>query len=683
MTASVMAAVARAEAATPRAATETHCPYCALQCGMELVEGGAGLEVAARDFPTNRGGLCRKGWTAAELLDAPDRLTIAARPSRRAVRQLAPRVSWAEALATVASRIRDVQRVHGPDAVGVFGGGALTNEKAYALGKLARVVLGTKSIDYNGRFCMASAAVAGQLALGIDRGLPFPLTDVAHAETVLLVGANPAETMPPLMQHFDEQRARGGKLIVADPRRTPTAAQATLHLPLTPGTDAALANALLHVCLRDRLVDDDFIAHRTRGFEKVRHAVASYWPDRAERITGVPAADIVATAHMLGEAQSAMILTARGAEQQVQGVRNVLAFVNLALVLGLPGRAHSGYGCLTGQGNGQGGREHGQKSDQLPGYRRIDNPAHRAHVARVWGVPEASLPGAGPSACELLRAMGDAGGVRALIVVGSNLVVSAPDAQAVEARLGKLDLLVVIDPFPSETAQRADVVLPSCQWAEEEGTMTNLEGRILYRRPARAPPPDTRTDLQIFADLAEALGRGGYLSASPQATFDELRRCSAGGVADYAGATYARLRSGESIYWPCPAESHPGTPRLFADRFPTPTGRARLPRGRAPRVRRGAGCRLSLLPDDGAGPRALPVGHADAARAITRFGGAGAVRGDAPPGRRRGTASGPATGCGCVRGGAARAFACAPTTRSVSTRSSSPSTGTARGARTR
>jgi assimilatory nitrate reductase catalytic subunit len=541
---------------------------------MALVPKEKAFDVAARDFPTNKGGLCRKGWTAAELLDAPDRLrTPLLRRSR--AEPLEP-ASWTEAIAFVASRIREAQRAYGPHAVGVFGGGSLTNEKAYTLGKFARVVLGTKSIDYNGRFCMASAAVACQRAFGVDRGLPFPLTDVAHAEAVLLVGANPAETMPPVMQHFDEQRARGGLLIVADPRRTATAEKAHLHLQVTPGSDVALGNALLYVALRDGLVDFDFIAERTRGFESVRHAVGSYWPDRAERITGIPAKSIVETAHALGEARSAIVLTARGAEQQTQGVRNVLSFINLALALGKVGKPFSGFGCLTGQGNGQGGREHGQKSDQLPGYRRLDDPAHRALIAARWGVPESLLPGPGPSASELLGTMGAEGGVRVLLVMGSNLVVSAPNAQSIEERLGRLDLLVVADAFPSETAQRADVVLPTCQWAEEEGTMTNLEGRILYRRAARAPPDGVRTDLQILKSLADALGRGAYVSDVPEAVFDELRRCSAGGVADYSGVTYERLRSGESIQWPCPAESHPGTPRLFGDRFLTPDGRAQF-----------------------------------------------------------------------------------------------------------
>jgi len=561
-------------AESPRVPTETHCPYCSLQCGMALAHSGTTLDVRARDFPTNRGGLCRKGWTAAELLDSPERLTT---PWMRASRgaPLEP-TSWTSAIERIASAVRRTQERHGPDAVGVFGGGGLTNEKAYMLGKFARVVLRSKNIDYNGRFCMASSAVALQKAFGIDRGLPFPVTDIARADVVLLVGSNPAETMPPIMQHFDEQRARGGRLIVVDPRRTPTADKADIHLQITPGTDAALANALLHVIARDGLLDEIFIEARTSGFDLVRHAIRAYWPDRAERITGIPAARVVEAAYVLGRAPSAIILSGRGDEQQSHGVDNVLSFINLALALGLMGKPHSGFGTLTGQGNGQGGREHGQKADQLPGYRRITDPAHRAHVASVWGVDAADLPGAGPPAMELLGSMGTPEGVRALFVFGSNLVVSVPHGSVVESRLAALDLLVVADFFLSETAAIADVVLPTAQWAEEEGTMTNLEGRVLYRRPARNPPAGVLTDLQILKRLADALGRGSFVRDVPADVFDELRRCSAGGVADYFGITYARLREGESIHWPCPAEAHPGTPRLFETDFPTADGRARF-----------------------------------------------------------------------------------------------------------
>nr|MDQ2731821.1 molybdopterin oxidoreductase family protein [Armatimonadota bacterium] len=554
----------------------THCPYCALQCGMNLITDKMGLAVGANpDFPTNKGGLCQKGWSAAELLDHPERLTTPLMRMKKGD-DLQP-VSWDAALDRVAAGIQAVQERYGKDAVAVFGGGGLTNEKAYLLGKFARIGLQTPNIDYNGRFCMSSAAVAGIKALGIDRGMPFPLEDIPGAETILLVGSNAAETMPPVMQYFEEHKRRGGRLIVVDPRLTPTAAAATLHLQITPGTDIALACGLLHIAINSRYLDEDFIASRTVGFDEVRRVVASYWPDRVERITGVPVKQMVEAANLLGNAKTAMVLTARGPEQQSKGTDTVLAFINLALALGQTGKLFSGYGCLTGQGNGQGGREHGQKADQLPGYRKIDNPAHRAHVAAVWGVDEKEIPGPGKSAYELLESLGTEGGARALLVMASNIAVSAPNAGFLKGRLDALDLLVVSDIFLSDTARRADVVLPTTQWAEEDGTTTNLEGRVLRRKRATSPPDGVRSDIQMLNALAERLGRGRFFrDDDPRMVFEELRRASAGGPANYAGITYERIEQEDGVFWPCPTTDHPGTPRLFLDRFATEDGRAKF-----------------------------------------------------------------------------------------------------------
>jgi assimilatory nitrate reductase catalytic subunit len=271
-----------------------------------------------------------------------------------------------------------------------------------------------------------------------------------------------------------------------------------------------------------------------------------------------------------------MVFTARGAEQQSHGVDNVIAFINLILALGKVGKPSSGYGCFTGQGNGQGGREHGQKADQLPGYRRLANAADRAHVAAVWGVSPDDLPGPGLPTMELFDALGRRGGVRGLWVMGANPVVSAPNAQVLEDKLRQLDLLVVCDSFLSETASLADVVFPVAQWAEEEGTLTNLEGRVLYRRQAVPPPEGVKSDMDVMKLVAAALGRGQFIADSPAAAFEELRRASAGGKADYAGITYERIRANDGVFWPCPAEDGPDTPRLFAERFPTPDGRARF-----------------------------------------------------------------------------------------------------------
>ncbi len=562
-----------------------------MQCGITLdVSGGPSkppVLAPQGDFPTNRGGLCAKGWTAADLLGHPERLT---RPLVRDGRSAPLRpATWNEALERIVAAFQKTQRDHGVDAVGCFGGGGLTNEKAYQFGKFARVALRTSAIDYNGRFCMSSAAAASNRSFGIDRGLPFPLADVARADAILLVGANPADTMPPAMQYFDAGRARGAKHIVVDPRRTATASRADLHLQPVPGTDLALANGMLNVIAREGLIDRDYVAERTAGFEAVRRAVRLYWPDRVERITGVPENDIVAAARMLAGADRAMILTARGAEQHSSGTDTVQAFINLALALGLPGRPSSGFATITGQGNGQGGREHGQKCDQLPGYRRLDDPVARAHVARVWGVNPTDLPSSGRSAYEMLSGIGAPGGVRALWVIASNIVVSAPNSLHVAEKLRNLDFLVVSDIFLSETAELADVVLPTTQWAEESGTMTNLEGRVILRRAALTPPDEARSDLDVMADLAKRLGVHGF-SADPQEVFEELARASQGGKADYRGISYERIATDKGVFWPCPSPLYPDTPRLFLEDFPTPDRRAHF----HPVEQRGA----AEVPDD-------------------------------------------------------------------------------------
>jgi assimilatory nitrate reductase catalytic subunit len=534
--------------------------------------------VQPREFPTNRGGLCRKGWTAAEVLTVPDRLT---KPLVRNESGDLVETSWDYALDFVASRIQQLQGAHGNDSVAVFGGGGLTNEKAYALGKFARVVLRTSNVDYNGRFCMSSAAAATNRAFGVDRGLPFPLEDLGGAGAILLVGSNLAETMPPAVAHLARAREAGG-LLVVDPRLSATAELAGIHLQATPGTDLALVLALTHVVLQENLADTEYLAERTDDPDGLFRSTAGWWPERAERVTGVPAGTIRQAARVLAAAapvhggSGAFILTGRGAEQQSKGTDTVTACINLALALGLPGRVGNGYGCITGQGNGQGGREHGQKADQLPGYRSISDPAAREYVAGVWGVSPDDLPGPGKSAVELINSLGTTDGPRALLVHGSNLLVSAPRLASVRERLASLDLLVVADVVPSETAMLADVVFPVTQWAEEEGTMTSLEGRVLRRRAAVAPPGSVRSDLAVFGGLAERLRPEVAFSTDPAEIFEELRVASAGGIADYAGISWERLDAGEALFWPCPSEDHSGTPRLFADRFGTPDGRARV-----------------------------------------------------------------------------------------------------------
>lgn len=533
------------------ATTPTHCPYCALQCGMNLtpVEGGT-VEVSERtDFPVNRGALCGKGRTAAAVLAPGARLTS---PLVRSGDGALVPAGWDEALDRIAGNLERTRARYGADALGVFGGGGLTNEKAYALGKFARVVLGTSQIDYNGRFCMSSAAAAGTRAFGLDRGLPFPLEDVPRTGCVILVGSNPAETMPPSLRYFTELRENGGTLIVVDPRRTKTAEQADLHLAPRPGTDLALALGMLHLVVAEGRVDEAYVEERTSGWEEARAAAMAHWPEYVERITGVSVPELREAVRLFCAPEAAMVLTARGPEQQAKGTDTVGAWINLCLATGRAGRPLSGYGCLTGQGNGQGGREHGQKADQLPGYRKLTDPAARRHVAEVWGVDPDALPGPGRSAYELLDALGT--DVRSLLVMGSNPVVSAPRAAHVEGRLRSLDFLAVCDVVLSETAELADVVLPVPQWAEETGTTTSLEGRVLLRRRAITPPDGVRGDLEVLHGLAGRLGVQKGFPTDPEEVFEELRRASAGGPADYSGIDYRRLAEENGVFWPCPAQ---------------------------------------------------------------------------------------------------------------------------------
>ena len=433
------------------------------------------------------------------------------------------------------------------------------------------------------------------------------------------------------MQYFEAQRRRGGKLIVVDPRKSATAKLASLHLQITPGTDAALANGLLNVAINHRLIDDAFIAARTTGFDRVRRIVASYWPDRVERITGVPARRIEEAAHIMGEAATAMVLTGRGPEQQSHGVDNVLAFINLALALGKAGKPFCGYGCLTGQGNGQGGREHGQKADQLPGYRKLDNPRHRAEIAAIWGIDPDDLPRPGLSAVELLAALGTS--IRGLLVFASNIAISAPAAVQLGARLDALDMLVVADFFLSETAAQADVVLPVAQWAEEEGTMTNLEGRVLLRRRVQAPPEGVWTDAQVLKALADRLGAGRHFSADTRAMFEEFRRATSGGTADYAGITYERIVARGRGVLALPGRK-PSRHAAHVLRTLRHRRRTRpLPSGRVHAGRRSSRRGLPVFPDHRARAGAVPVGHPDPPHQGAGQGRAGGVRGN--PSRHR------------------------------------------------
>ncbi len=555
---------------------DTQCPFCSVQCKMQLIEQRNGerkrYKVVPMPNPASEGRLCIKGRNAYQHAVTKERVK---QPLLNVNGAFVP-VSWSEALQIIKEKFTAIQQEDGYNALGVYGGGSLTNEEAYLLGKFARVALQTKYIDYNGRFCMSAAASAANQAFGIDRGLTNQLSEILQARCIILAGTNIAECQPTLMPYFTKARENGAFIIVIDPRETTTAKLADLHLKIKPGTDAALANGMLKVLLDEGLVEQKFIQERTNGYEELKQHLASIRLDQIEEITGITVEQIRKAAVTYGAAQTGMVFTARGVEQQTDGYMTVRNFINLSLITGKIGRIGCGYGAITGQGNGQGGREHGQKADQLPGYRSIENPEHRAYIAKLWGINEQDLPGKGVSAYEMMEKIYQKE-ITGLFVMGSNPVVSNPNANFVEEGLQKLKFLVVVDMFISETGRMADLILPCSSYLEDEGTMTNLEGRVILRKAGRTPPGEAKHDWEILCDIAQALGKERFFSySSAEEIFNELRMASRGGTADYYGITYNRLTQEEGVYWPCPSPDHPGEARLFEHSFAHADGRAKI-----------------------------------------------------------------------------------------------------------
>ncbi len=547
----------------PERLVDTHCCFCGQQCGIRLaVRANQVVGFEPRyDFPFSRGMLCPKGVKRYLQGAHPDRLLRALVRDEGAPGGFRP-VAYEDALRRTAAGLRRVQEQHGREAVGVLSGASLTTEKSYLMGKFARVCLRTPFIDYNGRLCMVSAAAANKKAFGIDRAAN-PWSDIERAELVWISGANVAECAPITTDYVWQARENGARVVVVDPRITPLARTADLFLPVKPGRDAALFAGILHLLIEHGWIDTGFIERSTVGFEAVRERVAAWTPARTAEVTGVAEPLIRRAAEWWGTAKTSFLLHARGIEHHSTGVQNVMGAINMVLATGRIGREGCGYATITGQGNGQGGREHGQKCDQLPGGRDIANPEHRAHVAGVWGIDPAELPGPGVDCYELFRKI-ERGEIRALLSICFNPKVSLPDAAFVTRALERLEFYASIDFFLSETAQHADVVLPGSLHEEDEGVVTQIEGRVIKINPAVEPPGEARQDWRILQDLARELGaERGFTFESTRAIFDELRRASRGGVADYSGITYEKVEEQQGIFWPCYDLAHPGTPRLF------------------------------------------------------------------------------------------------------------------------
>lgn len=557
----------------PDKTVKTHCCFCGMQCGIQLLVKNnkvIGFE-PWEEFPFNEGRLCPKGVQRYLQNNHPDRLL---KPLQRVEGKGFEETSWESAMSRTVSEIQRIQKTYGNHAMAMLSGVSLTNEKSYLVGKFARVALKTRNLDYNGRLCMVSAGAGNKKAFGLDRA-SNNFEDLAHAEVIMLCGTNVSETFPTLTHWIWQARDNGAKLIVVDPRVTPIARTADLHLPVRPGRDSALYGAILHQLIKNGWCNQQFIQEHCSGFDAAADAVKNYDLDWAEKTTGIEQWKIMRAAELWGKAKTSFLLHARGIEHHTKGVDNVVSCINLVLATGRIGKPYCGYATITGQGNGQGGREHGHKCDQLPGNRDIENHEHRKYIANVWNIPEAELPGKGYTAYELISAI-HRGEVKGLISLCFNPLVSLPNNQYVREAFDKLEFYVTIDFFLNETARHADIILPGSLHEEDEGTVTTAEGRVVRIRAAVEPPAEARVDWRILTDLAARLGAGSHFNyENAEAIFNELRVASKGGTADYFGITYEKIEKNMGVFWPCPSLDHPGTPRLWEDyKFCTPDKKA-------------------------------------------------------------------------------------------------------------
>lgn len=550
---------------------KTTCGYCSVGCGMLVgVKDGKAVSVRGNpDHPVNLGKLCPKGLSEHHILDAPGR---ARQPLLRKAGKLVP-VSWDEALTALIDNFTSIQQRHGKEALAVVGTGQLLTEEFYTLGKLVQLGFGTRNHDGNTTLCMASAVSGYKLSFGSD-GPPGSYSDMEHADVILLIGANIADNHPILCQRIERNRIHNGNctLIVVDPRVTKTAMMADLHLPVKPRSDIALVNGIAHVLIREGLIDRDYIARHTTGFDEFAVFVKDFTPEHVAAVTGISAETIVTTALLYGSARAAFIGWTMGVNHSTQGAATVTAINNLALITGNIGRTGAAPFSITGQCNAMGTRESGFCSS-LPGYRKFDNQSDREELAALWNIDVARIPTARGLAYPDIIEAAVAGKVKALWFIATNPAVSFPNYSVLEQALRRVEFLVVQDGFhPTSTSDFAHLVLPAAIWGEKEGTYTNSERRVSKVNAIVAPPGEARADFDIFLDIAQRLGVRGELFPGWQTTHDawqEWQRVSTGRMRDYSHFTWQQIEDHGGVQW--------GGPALYRDGvFAHPDGKARL-----------------------------------------------------------------------------------------------------------
>ncbi len=557
---------------------EAICPYCGVGCRLwaEATYGTVLRVKGVADAAANLGGICAKGAMLPQALHPPDRLTQPHCRGRRSD-DFRP-TTWEQALSFAAQRLLGILNTHGPDAVAFYGSGQLDTEADYLAVKLFKGHFGTNNTDSNSRLCMASAVVGYVTSLGAD-GPPTCYEDIDHADLILIVGSNMAETHPVTFDRIKERRVHdGGRpfVVVIDPRWTKTAEQADLHLPLAPGSDVALLNLIARQLVESGKISSSFVSTKTDGFPAFEQFLRDSDEAALGRAVDVEPAYIDVLVDRIAGARAMLSFYCMGLGQSTSGVAKHNSLINLHLLTGQIGRPGAGPFSLTGQPNAMGGREAGLLAHQLPGYRFADNPEHRQEMEQFWDVPADSISHVrGLTAVEMFRAL-ESGKLRAIWIAATNPAASLPDLHHVRRALRRAELVIVQDVYhPTETTRLADVVLPAANWAEKEGTTTNSERMVSFSERLINPPGVARADWEIIAGMAQAMGLPGFDFADRGAVWDEFRRATTGRPCDMTGITSERLEREKNVQWPCPDVDHPGTKRRYLDQvFPTAHGRA-------------------------------------------------------------------------------------------------------------
>jgi assimilatory nitrate reductase catalytic subunit len=577
----------RIDDAQPGMETKATCCYCGVGCGVIVrSDGEQVLDVRGDpDHPANFGRLCSKGSTlhlsARPVLQQQARALF---PEMRAARD-APRerTSWDATLDFMVKKFVDTMRRHGPDSIGFYVSGQLLTEDYYVFNKLSKGLVGTNNIDTNSRLCMSSAVAGYKQTLGADAP-PACYEDIDLAEVIFIVGSNTAYAHPVLYRRIEDARKnnRDLKVIVADPRRTDTAREADLFLPILPGTDVALFNGMLHICLWEELVDSAYIEAHTEGFADLKHTVRDYTPKFVAETCGISEQDLLQAARWFGASKATLSLYCQGLNQSSSGTAKNAALINLHLATHQIGKPGAGPFSLTGQPNAMGGREVGGMANLLSAHRDLDNPEHRAEIARLWGVDDIpSKPG--KTAVEMFEAV-RSGDIKILWIACTNPAQSLPEQKLVRAALEKAELVIVQEAYrTTATAGYADVLLPATTWSEKEGTVTNSERRITRFKPVLAKPAETRHDWEIVIDFAHRLERALdktrtlFPYAGVEEIWNEHRESTRGRDLDITGLSYQILEQQGPQQWPFPADASSGKKRLYEDGvFPTASGRARF-----------------------------------------------------------------------------------------------------------